>query len=279
MGQSTQIVERPWDSALVVAGKLLLWGSVFFWLVFILAPVAVTVISSFTAAEFLTFPPKGFSLRWYYRVMEFDWFLTSLRTSLLVAVVSTAIAAALGVMAARVLARYRFRGKPLFEYTVLSPLIIPGVVFGFAFFNVLIQLGLEGWNFVNLVVAHSAVTLPLMLRSVWSSMAGSELTLEEAAQSLGASPWVTFWKVTFPTILPGIVAGAIIAFTFSFNDLTVAIWLVGPNTQTLPVQLMSQIEYTPDASPAAITSIIIFFTLIVFVIIDRTVGMDIFAQR
>lgn len=271
--------DRPWDRALVVIGRLFLWGSVVFWLTYLIAPIAVTVISSFTSAEFLTFPPKGFSLRWYYRAMEFEWFLASLKTSFIVATVSTAIAAVLGIMAARVMARYRFRGQSIFEYVMLSPLIIPGVVFGFAFFNIVVQLGIEGYSYLNLIVAHSAVTLPLMLRSVWSSMAGGEISLEEAAQSLGATPWVTFWKITMPTIIPGIVAGAIIVFTFSFNDLTVAVWLVGSQTQTFPVQLMSQMTYTPDASPAAITSIIILATLVVFFIIDRTVGMDVFAHK
>lgn len=274
-----QIIEKAWERPLVAAGRIFLWGSVCFWLIFVLAPVLVTVVSSFTAAEFLTFPPKGFSLRWYFRVMELDWFLTSMQTSLIVAAVSTLIAAIFAVLAARVLTRHRFRAKGAFEILMLSPLIIPGVVFGFAFFNVVLQFRMEGWNLLNLFVAHSVVTIPLMLRPIWSSMAGTDLSLEEAAQCLGATPWVTFWKITFPMILPGIVAGAIIAFTFSFNDITIAIFLVGPGTQTLPVQLMSQIEYTPDASPAAITSIIIFFTLILFFIIDRTVGMDVFAQK
>lgn len=274
-----QVTERAWEKPLIAAGRVFLWGSVAFWLIFVLAPVLVTVVSSFTAAEFLTFPPKGFSLRWYFRVMELDWFLTSMQTSLLVATVSTLIATTFAVLAARVLTRHRFRTKGAFEILMLSPLIIPGVVFGFAFFNVVLQFRLEGLNLLNLFVAHSVVTIPLMLRPIWSSMAGTDLSLEEAAQCLGATPWVTFWKITFPMILPGIVAGAIIAFTFSFNDITIAIFLVGPGTQTLPVQLMSQIEYTPDASPAAITSIIIFFTLILFFIIDRTVGMDVFAQK
>ncbi|MDA4847167.1 ABC transporter permease [Hoeflea poritis] len=274
-----QVTEKLWEKPLIALGRVFLWGSVCFWLVFVLAPVVVTIVSSFTAAEFLTFPPKGFSLRWYFRVMELDWFLTSLQTSLIVATVSTFIATVFAVLAARVLTRHRFRAKGAFEILMLSPLIIPGVVFGFAFFNVVLQFRLEGLSLLNLFVAHSVVTIPLMLRPIWSSMAGTELSLEEAAQSLGATPWTTFWKITFPMILPGIVAGAIIAFTFSFNDITIAIFLVGPETQTLPVQLMSQIEYTPDASPAAITSIIIFFTLILFFIIDRTVGMDVFAQK
>lgn len=259
--------------------RTLLWFSVIFWIIFLLAPIVVTVISSFTAAEYMTFPPTGYSLRWYRRVLEFDWFLDSLLISLLIAAVSTVITAALGVAAARVLARYRFHGRALFEYLMLSPLIIPSVVLGFALFNLLVQLNLQHTVIANLIVAHAVVTLPLMLRSVWASMAGMEITLEEAAQSLGATPWVAFWRVTLPTIAPGIVAGSIIAFTYSFNDVTVAIFLVGAETQTLPVALMSQIEYTPDASPAAVTSIIVFMTLAFFLLIDRTVGLEVFAQK
>ena len=273
------ISTHPWQQQLSTIIHTLLWFSVIFWVIFLLAPVLVTVISSFTASEYMTFPPTGYSLRWYRRVLEFDWFLDSLLISLLIATVSTLIAAALGVAAARILARFRFRGRALFEYLMLSPLIIPSVVLGFAIFNVLVQLNLQHAVIANLIVAHAVVTLPLMLRSVWASMAGMEVTLEEAAQSLGATPWVAFWRVTLPTITPGIVAGSIIAFTYSFNDVTVAIFLVGAETQTLPVALMSQIEYTPDASPAAVTSIIVFMTLAFFLLIDRTVGLEVFAQK
>lgn len=269
----------PWEGVVTNTGRVLVWVSIAFWITFLLAPIVVTVVSSFTDTEYLIFPPESFSLRWYKRVIEFEWFTDSLQVSLIIALVSTIVTLGFGIAAARVLVRHRFRAKSIFEYLMLSPLIIPSVVFGFAFFNVLVQLGIQGASFLNIIVAHAVVTLPLMLRSVWSSMAGAEISLEEAAQSLGATPWTTFWRVTLPIIMPGIVAGSIIAFTYSFNDVTVAVFLVGPGTQTLPIALMSQIEYTPDASPAAVASIIIFITLIFFFVVDRTVGLDVFAQK
>ena len=123
------------------------------------------------------------------------------------------------------------------------------------------------------------VTTPFTLRSVWSSMAGAEISLEEAAQSLGATQWSTFWLVTFPLIVPGMVAGAILAFTFSFNDVTISAFLSGREARTLPVELMSHIEYLPDPTPSAVSSLMIVVTLAFFLLIERTVGLDVFADR
>ena len=184
-----------------------MWISVSFWIVFLTLPILVTVISSFTDTEYLIFPPRGFSLRWYAYVLELDWFRSSLVTSLIAALATTAVCAAVSVAAARVVTHHRFRGRDLFEYLVLAPLVVPSVVFGFAFFNLLIQFNLRGLGIFNLIVGHTIVTLPLMLRPIWASMQGADISLEEAAQSLGATPFQTFTRVTLPMIMPGIVAG------------------------------------------------------------------------
>jgi putative spermidine/putrescine transport system permease protein len=165
------------------------------------------------------------------------------------------------------------------EYVLLTPLIIPSVVIGFALFNAVLQVGMQQRALFNLIVGHAVVTVPFTLRATWSSLAGLDQRLADAALSLGATPWVAFWQVTLPSILPGIAAGAIMAFTFSFNDVTVSIFLVGPTTRTLPVELMSQMEYLPDPSPAAASSIVMLLTLAFFVLIERTIGLDVFAHK
>ena len=250
-----------------------------FWLAFLIAPIAVTAIASLTSSSYLVFPPAGLSLRWYAKGLGMDWFWPTLGNSLIIAVGSTAVAVAIGIAAARVLARHRFAGRGAFEYVVLSPLVIPGVVVGFALFNFAIMIDFQDAPLVNLIVGHTAVTVPFTVRSIWSTMAGSDISLEEAAQSLGATPWTTFRTVTFPLIVPGIVAGAIIAFTFSFNDVTISAFLVARETRTLPVELMAHIEYIPDPTPAAVSSIMILLTLGFFLLIERTVGIGVFTEK
>ena len=250
-----------------------------FWFVFLVTPIVVTVIASFTSSSYLIFPPTGFSIQWYIKGMGVDWFWTTLGNSLIIAVISTIIAIVIGVVGARVLARHNFVGRVIFEYVILSPLIIPGVVVGFALFTFIILIDFQGAPLVNLIIGHTVVTIPFTVRSIWSAMAYSDISLEEAAKSLGATPWATFWNVTFPLILPGIVAGAIIAFTFSFNDVTISAFLVEREARTLPVELMAHIEYVPDPTPASISSIMILLTLGFFLIVERTVGIGVFTEK
>ena len=264
----------PWRLA-----RLAFLGLVAFWQVFLVAPIVIIVIASFTSANYMTFPPPGFSVKWFAEVMSLSWFKDALVTSLIVATASTAAAAAIGILAARVLARHHFRGRVVVEYVVLSPLILPGVVLGFALFNALVYFRLEDLGLPNLIAGHTLVTVPFVVRSVWSAMAGTDISLEEAAQSLGASPAVAFWKVVLPTARPGIIAGAILAFTYSFNDLTMSIFLSGVDATTLPVQVMANIEYSADPTPAAVSTLMVGLTFTFFIIIARTVGLRVFTDR
>jgi putative spermidine/putrescine transport system permease protein len=212
-------------------------------------------------------------------VLDLSWFRSSLTTSLVVALVSTAVSVLLGVLAARALARRRFHGYAFVEYIVLSPLLLPGVVLGFALFNTLVMLQAEALGMPNLIVAHIMITLPFVVRSVWSAMAGSDVSLEEAAHSLGATPLQAFQYVVLPTAMPGIIAGAILAFTYSFNDVTVSIFLTSRDVSTLPVELMADLEYSANAAPAAISSLMIALMLLMFLLVMRIGGLKAFVDR
>lgn len=267
------------EKTLWSVGRFLFRCLVGFWQVFMLAPLVVVVIVSFTSATYLLFPPPGYSLQWYRAVFELSWFWRSLGVSLTVAIVSTAIAVAVGTLAARALSRRKFPGYALLEYVVLSPLLLPGVVLGFAMFNVLVLLHLEGLGLPNLIAAHTLITLPFVVRSVWSAMAGSDASLEEAAYSLGATPLQAFRHVVLPTAFPGILAGTILAFTYSFNDVTISIFLTSGNVTTLPVELMADLEYSANAAPAAISSLMIALMLLMFLLVVRIGGLKAFVDR
>ncbi len=259
-------------------GRLALLGFTGLWLLFMVAPLVVVVIVSFTSANYLLFPPPGLSLRWYHEVLQLSWFWSSLSTSLTVAVISTAATVTLGTLAARALARRRFRGRTAIELLVLSPLLLPGVVIGFALFNLLVLLRLEGLGLPNLIAGHLLITLPFVVRSVWATMVGTDASLEEAAMGMGATPFAAFRHVTLPMAAPGIAAGAILAFTYSFNDVTVSIFLTSPGVTTLPVQLMADMETSANAVPAAVSSLMIALMLLIFLAVVRVGGLKAFLQ-
>ena len=178
------IPDWPMDDALVRLGRALIAAFAVFWLVFLLVPIVVTMIASLTSSSYLVFPPPGLSLQWYVKGLGVSWFWPTFANSLIIAAVSTAIASAIGVAAARVLARHRFFGRGAFEYVVLSPLIIPGVVVGFALFNFAVMIDFQDAPLLNLIIGHTIVTIPFCVRSIWSAMAGTDISIEEAAQSL-----------------------------------------------------------------------------------------------
>ena len=272
-------LQKVMSNHLIFIGRATVNILAVFWFVFLVTPIVVTIIASFTSSSYLIFPPPGFSLQWYIEGIRVHWFWATLGNSLIIAFTSTTIAIFLGVLGAGVISRHKFAGRIFFEYAILSPLIIPGVVVGFALFTFIILIDFQETPLLNLIIGHTVVTIPFTVRSILSSMAYSDISLEEAAQSLGATPWVTFWTVTFPLILPGIIAGAIIAFTFSFNDVTISTFLAAKETRTLPVELMAHIEYVPDPTPASISSIMIIITLAFFLIVERTVGIGIFTVK
>lgn len=267
------------ENALWRLGRGLLHAVGLFWQIFMIAPILIVVVVSFTSASFLMFPPPGFSGRWYENVLGLSWFQSSLVSSLLIAVSATAIAVALGVLVARALARARFPGQASIEYIVLSPLFLPGVVIGFSIFNLMVILHVDRIGQAEMVMAHVLITLPFVVRSVWAAMAGSDISLEEAAQSLGANPVQVFFHVVLRSAVPGILAGTILAFTYSFNDVTISIFLTSSRVTTLPVELMSHIEYSPDPSPAAISSLMILLMLVLFLVLGRIGGLNAFLDR
>jgi putative spermidine/putrescine transport system permease protein len=256
------------------------WGFnlvVGWWFVFILLPILAVLIAAVNDSQYMTFPPTAFSLRWFQKALDQRWFIATLKTSLIVALTSSLIAAVLGILAARTLARHQFPGREVVEYIFLSPLIIPQIVLGFSLLQFFSALN---WRtpLTNLLAAHILVTLPYIIRSVWSSMKGMSLSLEEASFSLGANPIQTFWHITLPLIRPGILAGFILAFTTSFNNVTLSIFLKGPGTSTLPVELMSYMVYNADPTPAAMATIMVLLAAVVFVLGERLFGIGMFAE-
>jgi len=240
--------------------------------VFLLAPLLVVVLASFNSADFLSFPPRGFSLRWYQALWESEVWGDSFRLSLLLTAVVTPLALIIGTLAAYALVRYSFPGKGAMATLVMAPLVMPQIVLGIALLNYMSGLGLVG-SLTGLILGHLVVTLPFTVRLVSISVHNLDPALERAAQNLGATPLQTFWRVTLPLLRPGIVAGAIFAAIISFGELAVTLLIAGARTTTLPLRIFNYTEYNFDPTINAVSTIFVVLALVLIIVLDRLIGL------
>ena len=239
---------------------------------FLLAPLVVVVLASFNSADFLSFPPRGFSLRWYRALWESEVWADSFRLSVLVTAMVTPLSLAIGTLAAYALARYSFPGKALVSTLIMAPLVMPQIILGIALLNYFSALGLIN-SLTGMVVGHLIVTLPYTVRLVSISMHNLDPHLERAAQNLGATPLQTFWRVTLPLLRPGLVAGAIFAAIISFGELAVTLLIAGAKTTTLPLRIFNYTEYNFDPAINAVSTIFVVLALVLIVVLDRLIGL------
>jgi putative spermidine/putrescine transport system permease protein len=244
--------------------------------VFLLLPIVMVVLTSFSDGAVLKFPPTDFTLRWYKAINP--EFIAALKVSLVVSTGTTLIATVVGTMAALALVRGRFVGRTAMAAFCLSPLMVPTLVIGVAGFQFANQL----WDVTHvsllgtvpgLILAQSAFTIPFVIRAAVAGQAHFDAAIEEAALNLGATPWQTFWRVTLPILLPGVVSGAVFAFVMSFDDVPVALFM-GGDVMTFPVKIYTSIEFSFDADLMAISTLVIGASLAVMLILDRLIGVD-----
>ena len=238
---------------------------------FILSPILVIIPSSFSSTAVLYFWPEGYSLRWYRHFFETPELVGSLWLSLELALAATAIASALGVPAALAIARHRFPGRDWLAAFFLAPMVVPGLVLGIAFLLLFSKTVLAG-SFWALLIAHIVIILPYVIRTVTGTLYGLDPMLEQAAIGLGARPVVAFWTITLPLLKSGILAGAVLAFVTSFDELVVSAFLTGPQLTPLPVQIYTYIEFTSDPTIAAVSVLLVLFTALAMLLTERVVG-------
>jgi putative spermidine/putrescine transport system permease protein len=239
----------------------------------VLLPLAVILVTSFTADNYVSFPPASYSLRPYYVAFTKRVYFESFFLSLWIAGVTALISTALGTVVALGLVRYRFPGRDIVEGLFMSPLILPSVVVGIALLLYYSRLGLAA-SPVSLIFGHVIVTIPYAIRLVGTSLTGFDRTLELAARNLGASSRIVFLKVTLPLIRPGIVAGAIFAFGVSFDNVTISVFLATPSMVTLPVRIFSALDQPLEPWLVALCSLVMTWSALIILIIQRVVGVQ-----
>ena len=241
---------------------------------FLLLPLAMTLSMSFDARDYLgSFPPPTLSLRWYAQFFSDPYLLKGLQTSVQLAGLTALFATALGLSAAVALQRLPTRAAQLLLSFFLSPLIVPGVVIGFALLIFYARAGVES-TFVRLLGGHVLITFPYAIRTVLAALGDIRPSLIEVAQSLGAGPTRAFWTVTFPLARTGIAAGAIFAFVFSLDDVAVSIFLSDPDRYTLPVALVSMLHANFDLTIAAVAVLIMGTSIVLMLALDWIAGLD-----
>ncbi|MCW2305953.1 ABC transporter permease [Rhodobium gokarnense] len=241
--------------------------------IFMLAPLVVVVASSVSASEFLVFPPRGLSGRWYAEVLQSDAYLSAAWTSLLLALMTVALSLSLGTAAALALARFRIPGRAFISSLFLSPLILPSLIFAIGLLMVFSIYG-NGPSLFGLVIGHTVITLPYVIRTVTASLADMDPHLDEAARMMGARWWQRYFLVILPQCRTGMAAGAFFAFNISFDDAVVALFMRAPDVETLPMRIYSTLEFSPDPSVAAVSTIMIAMTAVLVLLLDRIFGLS-----
>ncbi len=260
-------------------GRWLLNGSAAVAFIYILLPLIFVTWLSFYSQEIPSYPPEGYTLRWFHAIMSNDRFLNGLLLSLELGVIATALGLLLSVPAALCISHFRFRGRELLNNVLLFPLMVPGVVLGTGLYVFHVETEIATGvpiigSLSGLVWGHVLLTIPWIVRLVTASLAGFDRTLEEAAQSLGATPWTTFRRITLPGILPGIVAGAMFAFVASFGNLEMSLFLVGPGRTTLPIAILQYLQWKIDPTIAAISVVQILLVAVAMLVTDRFVRLS-----
>jgi putative spermidine/putrescine transport system permease protein len=245
-------------------------------LLFILAPLVVVAGVSVSESQFIAFPPSGFSLRWYGAILSSDAYLGAAYTSLKLATLVTVTASVIGGAAAIALHRRRLPGTDLLAGLFLSPLILPTIIFAIGLL-MLWSASMGAVSFTALWIGHTIVALPYVVRTTLAVLAGSDPYLEEAARTMGASRWQRIRHVVLPQCAPGLAAGAFFAFNISFDEAVVALFLRTPELVTLPIQIYNQLEFSPDPSVAAVSTLMIGLTILLILVIDWLLGIQRFA--
>lgn len=235
--------------------------------VFLHAPLLVLVVFSFNDSKF-SVDWSGFTLHWYSRLLERDDILGGLWSSLVVGSVSTVISTILGTLLALALARHTFRGRQIVEAMLYVPIVTPEIVVGISLLILFVMASMP-LGIPTIIIAHVAFNVSFVAIVVHARLQGMDRSLEEAAMILGADELTAFWRVTVPQMWPGILSGAMLAFTMSFDDYVITSFVSGTGSQTLPIVVYTMVRKNIEPSINAISTIILIVTTVLIVVANR----------
>ncbi|MGO5066216.1 extracellular solute-binding protein [Clostridium sporogenes] len=233
---------------------------------FLYLPILVLVVFSFNKSK-LNATFTGFTLDWYKNLINNTQILEALKNSLIIAFISTFFAVIIGTLAAIGMYRYKFKGKKAMEGLLYIPVVIPEIVMGISMLAFFSSLNLPA-GLITLILAHITFCISYVIIVVRARLDGFDSALEEAAQDLGATPWQTLTKVTLPVISPGIISGALLAFTLSLDDVIISFFAAGPDSNTLPLKIFAMVKFGVTPEINALSTVMMVFTLSMVVIAE-----------
>lgn len=242
-------------------------------IVFLIGPLLIIIVGLFTTTTYLTFPPQGFTLHWYRQLLLMDDLLDATITSLIVAACASVAAMIVGTLAALALAQAEAVGREALRLFAISPLVFPTVVTGVALYDFVRGIDLES-TIVALVIGHTLITVPYVVRNVGAALGGLDPALAEAAEGLGAGWFRIGREVLLPALAPALLVSVLLVFVVSFDQVSISIFLADSDTTTLPVLIYSYLEWGLDPRVAAISSITIVMAYAVVIAMQRLVGLD-----
>ena len=219
------------------------------YLIFLYGPVLFLPVFSFNDSIFVAFPLKGLTTKWYEQAFADDDMLRALTASLQVGAVASIVATILGLLGAKAVTRYRMPGQSLVTGTIMLPLFIPEIILGIALLILVNSLSIP-LSLVSITIGHIMLCTPFAMAVLTSRLDGFDKSLEEASMDLGETPWMTFWRVTFPLVAPGIVSSLLLSFIVSFDEFLLSFFLQGQQP-TLPVYIWSQLRF-PNKLPSVL---------------------------
>lgn len=229
-------------------------------LVFLYAPAILLPVFAFNDSSIVSFPLKGFTLNWFNVLWETEALHTATKNSLLIAVSTAIIATSLGILAARASSRYKFRGQKAVMGFIMIPLVLPEIIVGVSLLVVILQMGFD-LSLWTIVLGHVLICTPFCVAILSSAFLNLDQSLEEASFDLGQTKLATFWLVTMPLVLPGVVSSMLISFTISLDEFIIAFFLAGTEP-TLPVYIWGQLRF-PQKLPSlmALGTILLILSL------------------
>ena len=237
---------------------------------FLLVPIVIVVVMSFSSASSLQFPPPGLSLRWYQSFFADPRWVEALLTSGLLALVSSAIALVLGSLAAYAITRGRFRGRGWLEANFVAPMILPAIVIAVALYLFLARVGLLG-SALGLVLAHVILAVPFVVLIVGVGIRGFDARIEQIAFTLGASRPQMLWRVLLPNLVPSLASAYILAFISSFDEVIVTLFVAG-TYQTVPKRMFNELMLEVNPTITAIATIMIGLSLAAIALVAAIAG-------
>lgn len=241
-----------------IGDKTLMLHSFFVYL-FLYAPIVILIIFSFNTSK-LNAVWRGFTFDWYIKLFQEPLILRAFKNSMIIAIVTTILSTIIGTLLAFGMNRYEFFGKRIYDSFIYLPIIIPEIIEAL---SLLIFFSFIGFalGLTTVIIGHTAFDISFVAVIVRARLAGFDRSLEEAAMDLGADEVTTFFKITLPLIMPGILAGALLAFTLSFDDYLKTAFTAGVGATTLPLQIYSMIKFGVTPSINALSTISLLITL------------------